>query len=155
MQTVQTQTERKRTSHPFAERKQVVELYESGYGSKRIARLLKLDDSTVRLWLRRYRATGLESLQPYWRPPLPEKPKSVRDVRRVTNERLFSSAFETYASTLEPVASITRRYGLDYNTFVYHVKRYHPELVERRNKLATVFQTEGSLAIPGEAKESL
>lgn len=138
MPTVQTQTERKRTSHPFAERKQVVELYESGFGSKRIARLMKLDDSTVRQWLRRYRATGLESLQPYWRPPVPEKPKNVRDVRRVTNERLFSSAFEAYASTLEPVASITRRYGLDYNTFVYHVKRYHPELVAQRKQLQII-----------------
>ena len=135
MQTVQTQTERKRTSHSFAERKQVVELYESGYGSKRIARLMKLDDSTVRLWLRRYRASGLESLQPYWRPALPEKPKSVRDVRRVTNERLFSSAFEAYSTTLEPVASIARRYGLDYQSFVYHLKRYHPELVEKRGRL--------------------
>ena len=135
MKTVQTQTKRRRTTHSFAERKQVVELYESGYGSKRIARLMNLDDSTVRLWLRSYRASGLEALKPYWRPALPEKPKSVRDVRRVTNERLFSSAFEVYSTTLEPVASITRRYGLDYQSFIYHVKRYHPELVEKRDRL--------------------
>jgi len=50
--------------HPFSEKEQVVNLYLSGLGSKRIAREMGLDSSLVRKWLRRYRASGLEGLQP-------------------------------------------------------------------------------------------
>ena len=127
---------RRETPHPFPERMRVVELYVSGLGSKRIAKVMGLDDSTVRRWLRKYRATGLESLKPYWQDGrLDKEPQGLRDIRRVTNERLFTSAFELYTTTLEPVASITRRCGIDYQSFVYHLKRFHPEMVAHRKNL--------------------
>ena len=56
---------------------------------------------------------------------------------RSERDDLFALAFIDYASSLEPVASITRRFGLDYHAFKYHVERYHPELVARRNRLRT------------------
>lgn len=133
MSTIQNQSCKRASSHSFAERKRVVELYQSGLGSKRIAQAMHLDDSTVRLWLRKYRTYGLESLRPYWRRD--KKTDGIRASRREENERTFQTAFSAYATTLEPVASITRRYGLDYQSFVYHLKRYHPELWEQRRKL--------------------
>ena len=141
------QTKKRRPAYSFAEKKRVVELYESGLGSKRIARVMSLDDSLIRLWLRRYRAEGLESLRPYWRVSSADnKPQCIRTVRRVSKERLFSSAFEAYATTREPVSSITRRFGLNYNNFVYHVRRFHPELVAMRDSL---FQSVPGSAAPG------
>ena len=47
-----SRSKRPRTAHSFAERKRVVELYESGMSSKRIARELGLDDAMVRFWIR-------------------------------------------------------------------------------------------------------
>ena len=122
-----------RATHDFQERKRVVELYQSGLGSKRIAQEMGLDDSMVRMWLRKYRAHGLESLQPYWREG--REVHCLRLSRREENERSFQPAFVAFSTTLEPVASITRRYGLDYQNFKYHVERYHPELVESRRQL--------------------
>ena len=142
MATNRTQTKRPRTAHSFAERKRAVELSEAGLSSKRIARELGLDDAMVRCWIRKYRATGLESLQPYWRAPRPERPPGRREVRRQENESRFAPAFEAYATTLEPVSSITRRFGLDYQRFVYHLKRHHPELVERRKRLPRLISGE-------------
>lgn len=136
MPTEQTQPKQKRKSHPFSERKRVVELYESGLGCKRIARALDLDDSMVRQWLRLYRTEGLEALRPYYGVGTGGRPVGVRAVRREKNERLFSPALEVYSMTLEPVASIVRRYGLDYQCFIYHLRRFHPELIEQRNRLA-------------------
>lgn len=140
------QTKKRRPAHSFAEKKRVVELYESSLGSKRIARVMSLDDFMVRLWLRRYRAEGLESLRPYWRVSSADKPQGIRTVRRVSKDRLFSSAFEVYATTREPVSSITRRFGLNCNNFVYHVRRFHPELVAMRDRL---FQSVTESAAPG------
>ena len=48
------------------------------------------------------------------------------------NEETFSVAFEAYGTTLEPVASIARRFNFDYQSFKYHVEQFHPELVESR-----------------------
>ena len=154
MPTKPTQTKRKYKSHPFSERKRVVELYESGLGCKRIARAMDLDASTVRMWLRRYRAKGLESLHPYDGRGADGHPPGVHTARGMANERLFSPAFSVYATTLEPVASITRRYGLDYNGFLYHVRRYHPELTEQRTRLQIGIAGEAAPVIPSEAKES-
>lgn len=133
MPTLQTQPRKRTATHTFAERKRVVELYQTGLGSKRIAQALDLDDSTVRQWLRKYRAHGLDALRPYWRDN--RTAQGLRISRREENERTFQPAFTAYATTLEPVASITRRYGLDYQSFVYHLKRYHPELGEQRKRL--------------------
>ena len=134
MPALQKKRGKTQTSHSFSERSRVVELYVKGFGSKRIAQELNLDDSTVRRWLRRYRTHGMESLRPYWREGRPEQ--GLRVSRREENERTFQPAFTAYSTTLEPVASITRRYGLDYQSFVYHMKRYHPELGEQRKRLA-------------------
>ena len=134
MPTLQPQPRKRIATHTFAERKRVVELYQTGLGSKRIARALDLDDSTVRQWLRKYRTHGLEALRPYWRET--KQQNGLRAARREENERTFQPAFTAYATTLEPVASITRRYGIDYQSFVYHIRRYHPELVERRKQLS-------------------
>ena len=121
--------------HPFSVRKQVVELYESGYGSKRIATVTGLDDSLVRRWIRRYRTHGLDSLKPYWRPG---RDQGIRASRHDDYERLFKSAYPAYAYTLESVASIARRYRLDYHAFKYHVEHHHPELVVQRKQLSAI-----------------
>lgn len=137
MSTIQTHSRKSATSHSFAERKHAVELYKTGLGSKQIAKALGLDDSLVRRWIRKYRTHGLESLRPYWREGRTEK--SLRAARREENERTFQPAFTAYATTLEPVASISRRYKIDYQSFVYHLRRYHPELGEQRKKLIEVY----------------
>ena len=120
------------TRHPFAERKRVVDLYEQGLGCKRIARETGLDDSMVRQWLRRYRTSGLDGLQ--LQREVKERP-TRRQKQRQVKDAQFREAFAVYASTLEPVASITRRFRLDYKTFRYHVENFHPELVEARDSL--------------------
>ena len=133
-ETVVTTRKRTYTQHPFSVRKRAVELYNEGHNSREISQLLQVDDSMVRAWVRKYRKYGEAALQPYWRKA------SVLDSQPVVTflkdrDLLFSSAFIDYAYSLEPVASITRRFGLDYHAFKYHVERYHPELVERRNLL--------------------
>lgn len=120
-------------THPYSERRLVVLMYEQGLGSKRIAADLGIDDSMVRAWLRKYRKYGLESLQPYKR--MEGETASYQHVRRAENELQFQEAYVAFSTSLEPVASITRRYRLDYHSFHYHVQRYHPELVEKRNRL--------------------
>lgn len=122
--------------HPYSERLMVVSLYKQGWGSKRISCQLDVDDSMVRSWLRKYREHGEESLRPYVRMTRPKIGK--QHIRRMENENQFQTAFQVFSSTLEPVASITRRYNLDYHSFRYHVQRYHPELVEKRNKLKVI-----------------
>lgn len=119
--------------HPFSERLKVVELYERGYGSKWIGRTMGLDDSLVRGWLRKYRARGLGALRPYSRST--ENGHVGERTGRSKNELLFYPAYEVYSSSLEPVASIARRYQFDYHSFKYHVERYHPELVAKRTRL--------------------
>ena len=118
--------------HPFEERNRVVELYKSGLGCKLIARETGLDDSMVRKWLRKYKASGVESLR-----PLRGKSRkgSVRELKRADRELLFSEAYIVYSMTLEPAASIARRFRLDYRTFRYHILHYHPELVASRTAL--------------------
>lgn len=123
-------TRRTFNRHPFSERKRVVELYESGYGSKRIGCALGVDDSMVRSWLRKYRKHGLESLQPYWRDKGEERKEGKSN--RMRNAERFREAYEAYGSTLATMASIARQYGLKYSSFHYYLVRYHPELVARR-----------------------
>lgn len=136
MPTFQTQESSGRTAfYPFSERKRVVELYESGYGSKRIATAMGMDDSVVRRWIRRYRAHGLDSLQPYWRPG---RDRGIRASRHDDYERRFKVAYPAYVASLESVASIARRYRLDYHAFKYHIERHHPELVEQRKQLSAL-----------------
>lgn len=120
--------------HPYSERLKAISMYEEGMGSKRIAAALGVDDSMVRSWLRKYRTHGLDALRPYAR----RNPKPVegkQHVRRRENEDQFKDAYLVFSSTLEPVASITRRFNLDYHSFKYYVERYHPELVTQRESL--------------------
>lgn len=121
------------------ERLHVMELHLQGLGSKQISAQTGIDDSLIRLWLRKYRAGGQEALEPYRRRGGSDRSGSgVRASRRDKNESLFEGAFSAYASTLEPVASIARRYRLDYHSFLYHVQRYHPEFKEQRERLRQV-----------------
>jgi len=126
--------------HPYSERLAVVSLYEQGYGSKRIAKMMGIDDSLIRTWLRKYRAGGKQALEPYRRSQGSTRSATgVRACSREENETLFKRAYSAYASTLEPVASIARRYRLDYHSFLYHVQRYHPEFKEQRKCLRQSF----------------
>lgn len=120
-------------SHPYSERMRVVALYKQGYGSKSIAKLLGIDDSMVRAWLRKYREKGIEALRPYAREGKPDFKR--KPTRCEENAVLYESALLAFASTLEPVASITRRHQLDYHAFKYYVERYRPELVAQRERL--------------------
>lgn len=135
-ETVPTARKRAYTQHSLSERRRVVELNRQGYKSKEIARQMGLDVSMIRAWIRKYRAYGEVALQPYWRKTSQKPYHPVISVRR-EKDLLFASAFIDYASSLEPIASITRRFGLDYHAFKYHVERYHPELVARRKLLKT------------------
>ena len=131
------QVKRSYTRHPFSERKRVVELYESGLGSKRIAHETGLDDSMVRQWLRRYRNSGIDALQPA-RFSAEKSAPTVRKATRAQKDLRYDAAFRVYATTLEPTASIARRYQLDYRTFKYHIEHHHPELVAERRQLRQV-----------------
>lgn len=96
-----------------------------------------VDPSVIRRWIRRYRAFGDNSLQPYWH----SEGIAGRPVGRMEDkDSQFQKAYRAYATTLEPVAGITRRYGLEYHAFKYHVERYHPELVAARDSLRTMIQ---------------
>lgn len=121
-------------THGFDQRKRAVELYHAGFSSRKIAKLLHLDDSSVRLWLRRFRSYGLESLQPYWRVPS----QGTNASKREENERKFQPAFSAYGDSLESVLSIARRYDFNYHSFKYYIEHYHPELVARRRHLSAV-----------------
>ena len=135
MPTKQTQMKRKYKAHPFSERTRVVELYESGCSIRQISRALDLGYNMIRQWLQLYRDSGLEALQPCYKLGVEPGP-GPRATRREANERDFSPAFVLYATTLEPASIITRRYGLDYQSFVYHLRKYHPELMRQRSRLA-------------------
>ena len=135
-ETVMSARKRAYTQHTLSERAKVVALYRQGLKSKQIASQMGLDDSMVRAWIRKYLAYGDAALQPYWRTANHQPEKQVASSRSERDD-LFALAFIDYASSLEPVASITRRFGLDYHAFKYHVERYHPELVARRNRLRT------------------
>lgn len=133
MPTKQTQMKRRYKAHPFSERKRVVELYESGCNIRQISRMLDLNYNMVRQWLRQYRDSGLEALQPCYNVGAEPEP-GPRATRKEADERYFSPAYVLYATTLEPAAVIARRLGLDYQSFVYHLRKYHPELLSRRSR---------------------
>ena len=119
--------------HPFTERIRAVELHKQGRGSKWIAAELGVDDSQVRSWIRKYKEHGVESLHPYSRPDNTSASKGLS--LHGQKERKFKEAYKAYAETRDTMASITRRYGLNYSSFRYHLLRYHPELQEKRQKL--------------------
>ena len=142
MPTEQKQTERKNRPHPFSERKRAVELYERGLSSRQVALKMGIDASMVRAWVRRYRAHGLDALRPYYRVGKEARPALHWEEK----ERQYSPAYEAFSTTLEPVASITRRYGLDYYGFTYHIRNYHPELEEKRNNLVRLVLSKRSVS---------
>ena len=119
--------------HPFSEREKVVALYESGLGNERIAKLMGLDSSMVRQWLRRYRDAGLDALRLQRR--VQKETLSRRETSRRQKDAQYYEAYRVFSTTLEPLASITRRFQLDYKTFKYHVEHFHPELVAKRARL--------------------
>ena len=123
-------------SHPFEERKRVVELYQTGLGCKRIAQITGLDSSMIRLWLRKYRAGGLDALRPYTRCQQGDEAQGLSRITVVgRDDARFRRACSAYVSSLEPVASIARRFQLDYHSFKYQLERYYPDLVVLRNQL--------------------
>lgn len=105
--------------HPFEERKRVVELYQSGLGCKRIAQI-----------------TGLDALRPYKRCQQGDEAQGLSRITMVgKDDARFRRACSAYVSSLEPVASIARRFQLEYHSFKYQLERYHPDLVVLRNQL--------------------
>ena len=122
----------KRVAYGFALRFRVIQMSGKGLSSNEISNKTGVDASVIRRWLRRYRAYGRVALQPYWHP---EHQTDSRSVDHAEKDKSFQEAYEAYATSREPVASITRRFGLDYHSFKYHVERYHPELVERRERV--------------------
>ena len=121
------------TSYGYEVRLQVLTMHRSGVSSTRISRATGIDSSVIRRWLRRYSMYGAQSLQPYWRADSPLKTSQASVFK--DKDRRYSSAFTAYATTQESVASIARRFGLEYHSFRYHILRHHPELVEQRRKL--------------------
>ena len=129
---------RKCVAYGFAVRSRVVSMSESGLSSQKISEVIGVDPSVIRRWMRRYKAFGQSSLYPYLRPEHSEDgchfPWKNRSHTREEKDREFMPAYLAYATTCEPVSSISRRFGLNYHSFNYHVKRYHPELVEARQR---------------------
>lgn len=126
---------KKYTMHSADERRSVLELHGKGLGSKRIARLTGIDPSLIRRWLRDYRERGDDALVPYSRRDASAAGKP-RTANAKENEERFRTAYPACATSLEPLASIARRFGLPYNRFRYHVARYHPEFVKKREILS-------------------
>ncbi len=109
-------------------------MFSQGLSSNEVAARMGLDGSTVRAWVRKSRKYGREALQPYWRASgclFPRKKETLADAQ----EGRFLSACLAYASATASAASIARRHGLDYHSFLYKVRRYYPELVEARRML--------------------
>jgi transposase len=122
----------KGAAYDYAVRSRVIKMSKSGMSSNKISADTGIDATVIRRWIRRYREFGPLSLQPYWHS---NNRKDSRTASRAKKDKLFRDAYETYATTREPVASITRRFGLDYHSFKYHVERHHPELVKRRGQM--------------------
>lgn len=118
--------------HDYAERLQVIRLYERGLSSMAISREMGLDDSMIRMWVRKYKGGGAEALRPYWRGK-PER-QIARPRPRMEGDERFQAALRDYASGMDTEAAIARRHGLDYLSFRYHVRRYHAPLVEQRKR---------------------
>ena len=116
-------------AYDYAVRMGVIALAGQGLSSHAISERTGIDASVIRRWLRRYREYGQCSLQPYWRPTCRE---SSRSALCANKDLLFQEAYEAYVKSRESVASITRRFNLNYHSFKYYVERYHPELVAAR-----------------------
>ena len=119
-------------AYGYAVRSHIILLAGQGFTSYEISEQTGVDSSVIRRWLRRYRLYGHHSLQPFWRPV---RRKDVRAEARADKDQLYRKAYEAYVQSREPVASITRRFNLDYHAFKYYVERYHPELVAARARL--------------------
>ena len=119
-------------AYGYAVRMHVISLTGQGLTSYDISERTGVDSSVIRRWLRRYRLYGHHSLQPFWRP---DRRKDSRAERHADRDQLYREAYDAYVTSREPVASITRRFNLDYHAFKYHVERYHPELVAARARL--------------------
>ena len=122
----------KGVAYSSAVRAQAISLWKSGKSSNAISEMVGVDSSVIRRWLRRYREFGPRSFQPYWRS---DGMQMSRMAAHAEKDDLFQRAYEAYATSLDPVSVIARRYGLDYHAFKYHVERHHPELVEQRNEM--------------------
>lgn len=131
MESLNVTPSRKGVAYSYAVRSRALALYEQGMKSNRIASETGVDPSVIRRWIRRYRTYGDNSLQPYWHSGGISDPSIIH----LDKDAQFRKAYRVYATTLEPVAGITRRYGLEYHAFKYHVERYHPELVAARESL--------------------
>ncbi len=112
--------------YPREVRSQAVALHAQGWGTKRIGRRLHIDSSTVKEWLRRWRAYGAESLSPYWRVP---RADADGDPRR--DER-FAEPLRLYVETDLSVREICRRCGLEYGSFYAWLARRAPGQVASR-----------------------
>lgn len=60
---VQNKEKRTYRQHSLEEKRLVLELHEFGMGSKAIGRLLEIDSSMIRAWLRSYRQFGIAGLE--------------------------------------------------------------------------------------------
>jgi len=60
---VRTKEKRTYRQHSLEEKRLVLELHEFGMGSKAIGRLLEIDSSMIRAWLRSYRQFGIAGLE--------------------------------------------------------------------------------------------
>lgn len=73
---------RKNLKHSYSDKIRVVELYNQGYGSPHISKLLHISDTVVETWLRIYRAKGVLGFkkQPKQMLSIDLKEQVVRDV---------------------------------------------------------------------------
>ena len=99
-------------AYGYAVRMHVISLTSQGLTSYEISGRTGVDSSVIRRWIRRYRLYGHHSLQPYWRP---DRRKDSRAERHADRDLLYREAYDAYVASREPVASITRRFNLDYH----------------------------------------
>ena len=155
----------KRCTYPIEVRRQAVTLKSEGMGAKRIGKILGIDSSIVKGWLRRYREFGEESLQPYWhksrllhgqedaedtrsrkrrRPPN----EYQKELKRATKKK-YGKAVRLYSKTDMTVREICEQTGVSVSGFKRHIDSYHRELMLRRNDIHVSKREAGNIQLRG------
>ena len=141
-----------RPAYSVEVRQRAIALYRKGLGAKRISRELGgVDSSTVKEWLRRYRAYGANSLQPWWRPDKHHPPRPPRlparasdaptaasdaprssarpKTARIPIHDKYREALQLYATTDLKRTEVCRRCGVSYAAFSTYLRRFHPAYI--------------------------
>ena len=116
-------------------------LHEQGHGAKRIGRVLNIDRTVIREWLKRYRQFGEQALQPHWRSKgriKKEEPLEPKGPLHLYEK--YREALDLYVRSEHSRAEVCRRCGVDYASFSHYVRRYYPQHVRTDRRGASAYQ---------------